>query len=623
MPGPAAADDPIRPRPPRNPGAGGECALSRSFDRRSETPADPPAIANREPEASPPEPAGGSLLPELNDLLRKSVNQIADGTRLLMESQLPPELGQILVRIDESTRTLSQVTSLIMDQWMAETGAMQPSAIDFDLRTTLGEARRSIRRMARETGNDVETRFDPAIPGSFSGDPSRLRQILFDLAGFLMFQVKDATILWECAREADGENEMTLRVSFSTTFGQMDPDAVRRAFEREGLSLLGESHGTGSILGPYHAKMLARMMNGDAGFELDGQRLLLWATVVLKKRIAPDHAETRDGRRVLFVSSSPKEVRAIVGTLEERGWDARGATTQREAVAILRESVSAGQPCSIVLVTAVLPDGTGDELAREALTILGEARAHVVVIADVGRPGDAEWARRLGLSAFLVRPLSPRTIHGVCSELRQHTDRHGGDTRGIFLTRHSMAERNERKLWVLVVDDDTVSRLSISSAVQSLGHEVYGAESASQALELYDRALFDLILMDIRMQDLDGDHVAILLRSREKAISQRPATIIGITSNPGPDDRQRCLACGMNDLLPKPIGVDTITSIIDSMKPEESLVTVWQPAWARGADPAPEAAPGESSQPSLASIMGLGPKAGGRGPVRDGEDAAA
>lgn len=598
--------------------------MSRDFDRTSEeAPADPPADAYPEPGESPSEPAGGSLLPALNDLLRKCVNQIADGTRLLMESQLPPELGQILTRIDDSTRTLSQVTSLVMDQWMAETGAMRPAAIDFDLRTTLGEARRAIRRMARETRNDVETRFDPAIPGSFSGDPSRLRQIIFDLAGFLMFQVEDETILWECAREADDENEMTLRVTFSTAPGRLDPDAVGRAFEREGLSLLRESQGTGSILGPYHAKMLARMLNGDAGFEQDDDRLLLWATVVLKKRSAPDHPEARDGRRVLFASSSPREVRALVGTLEERGWDARGATTQSEAVEIFRESVSTGQPCSIVLVTAVLPDGSGEELAAEAFTILGESKAHVVVIADVGRPGDAEWARKLGLSAFLVRPLSPRTIHGVCSELRQHTERHGGDTRGIFLTRHSMAERNERKLWVLVVDDDTVSRLSISSAVESLGHEVYGAESAAQALELYDRALFDLILMDIRMQDLDGDHVAILLRSREKAISQRPATIIGITSNPGPDDRQRCLACGMNDLLPKPIGVDTITSIIESMKPEESLVSVWQPQWARGADPSPgPASQGESSKPSLASIMGLGPGAA-KEPDGDGEDAAA
>jgi CheY-like chemotaxis protein len=598
--------------------------LSRDLDTRSQAPANPPADASREPGESPSEPGGGSLLPALNDLLRKSVNQIADGTRLLMESQLPPELGQILARIDDSTRTLSQITSLIMDQWMAETGAMRPASIDFDLRTTLGEARRSIRRMARETGNDVETRFDPAIPGSFSGDPSRLRQIIFDLAGFLMFQVKDETILWECAREADDENEMTLRVSFSTTSVRMDDDAVRRAFEREGLSLLGEYQGTGSILGPYHAKMLARMLSGDAGFEHDADRLLLWATVVLKKRAPSPAAEAMHGRRVLFVSSSPKEVRAIIGTLEERGWDARGATTQREAVALLRDSVSTGQPCSIILVTAVLPDGGGDELAREAFAILGESRVHVVMIADVGRTGDAEWARRLGLSAFLVRPLSPRTLHGVCSELHQHSERHGGDAHGIFLTRHSMAERNERKMWVLVVDDDTVSRLSISSAVQSLGHEVYGAESASQALELYDRALFDLILMDIRMQDLDGDHVALLLRSRERAISQRPATIIGITSNPGPDDRQRCLACGMNDLLPKPIGVDTITSIIDSMKPEESLVCVWQPLWARGADPSSEpGSQGESSKPSLAAIMGLGPGAGGKGPDETGEAAAA
>jgi len=498
--------------------------------------------------------------------------------------------------------------ALIMDQWMVEVGSIRPDSIDFDLRTTLGEARSSVARMAGESQNDLDTLFDPAIPSPCRGDPSRLRQIILGLAGFLMCRVRGDIIQWQCTREGDDENEMTLRVSFATTPGRVDPEVVRQAFDMGGLGVGADVRLLSAAVGLYHARLLARILGGDAGSEQNADRTLLWARVVLQKRRAEAaHSEASTGRRVLLVSSSPKEVDMLVGALRESGWDARGATTQDEALTILRDSANTGQPYGIILVTFVLPDGGADHLAREAFSILGAARVHIVLLADVGRPGDAKWAHSLGCSAYVVRPLNTRTLDKVLSELLSHSQKRGGDTRGLFVTRHSLAERNQRSRWVLVVEDDAVTRLSIMNIVRSLGHQPYGAESASEALGLCDRAQFDLILMDIRLPGLDGDQVSMLVRSRERTSGQPPAVIIGMTSTPEPEDRQRCLASGMNDLFIKPMGVDTIRSIVDSMKEEEPLLYVWQPPEARPPDPEALASASEArlKKTSLANIMGL------------------
>jgi len=226
----------------------------------------------------------------------------------------------------------------------------------------------------------------------------------------------------------------------------------------------------------------------------------------------------------------------------------------------------------------------------------------------VGRPGDAEWARRIGFSAYLVRPMKEKTLHSVLLELDRHARAQQGNTRGIFLTRHSLADKARPPLWILVVDDDELVCLSVSSALQRLGHQVYVAENGEQALELCDRARFDLILMDINMPGQNGDQIALLLRSRERSSGEPPAAIIGITSQLSTDNRQRCLASGMNDLVPKPLDITVLMGILDSMKPEEALLRVWQPTGLPGVVAEPDLAAALGRQnPSLASLMGMSP----------------
>jgi signal transduction histidine kinase/ActR/RegA family two-component response regulator len=110
---------------------------------------------------------------------------------------------------------------------------------------------------------------------------------------------------------------------------------------------------------------------------------------------------------------------------------------------------------------------------------------------------------------------------------------------------------------VLIVEDHPTNALVTGMMLQALGctyvHQSGGAAGLAQAV----RERFDLILMDVRMPDQNGDEVTRILRQRGYT-----GSIIGVTANAMPEDRERCLACGMNDYLPKPLQLDTLEAAI-------------------------------------------------------------
>ena len=117
--------------------------------------------------------------------------------------------------------------------------------------------------------------------------------------------------------------------------------------------------------------------------------------------------------------------------------------------------------------------------------------------------------------------------------------------------RSAKAESNEVGLKILVVEDNPVNSLMAVRFLEKQGHSVWAAASGEEALALSDRQLFDAILMDIQMPDIDGFEVTRRIRQTERA--ERRVLVIATTAHALDGDRERCLAAGMDDYLTKPL----------------------------------------------------------------------
>ena len=107
-------------------------------------------------------------------------------------------------------------------------------------------------------------------------------------------------------------------------------------------------------------------------------------------------------------------------------------------------------------------------------------------------------------------------------------------------------------LRILIAEDNAVNVLILEKTLEEYGCEFVSTGNGIEALQTYRSERFDLILMDVQMPEMDG--IAATQRIRYEEINTgRHSPIIALTAHAQQGDRERCLAAGMDDYLPKPV----------------------------------------------------------------------
>jgi signal transduction histidine kinase len=110
---------------------------------------------------------------------------------------------------------------------------------------------------------------------------------------------------------------------------------------------------------------------------------------------------------------------------------------------------------------------------------------------------------------------------------------------------------------VLVVEDNAINQMVVSNMLESMGLQVKTANNGIEALDLLERYPFDLILMDCQMPEMDGYQTTQRIR-RDQRQTLAMIPIVALTANAMVEDRERCLAAGMNDYLSKPVTMQVL-----------------------------------------------------------------
>jgi CheY-like chemotaxis protein len=115
-----------------------------------------------------------------------------------------------------------------------------------------------------------------------------------------------------------------------------------------------------------------------------------------------------------------------------------------------------------------------------------------------------------------------------------------------------------------VVEDNPVNQQVLTLLLEKAGHRVTVVGNGREAVERLPGQPFDLVLMDVQMPEMDGVRATKLIRQREKAVGGH-IPIVAVTANAIQSERQRCLAAGMDDYLPKPIRAAELFALIDRL----------------------------------------------------------
>lgn len=118
-------------------------------------------------------------------------------------------------------------------------------------------------------------------------------------------------------------------------------------------------------------------------------------------------------------------------------------------------------------------------------------------------------------------------------------------------------------LRVLLAEDNLMNRALAESFLQKLGCMVATAEDGGEAVEVFRRDRFDVILMDIQMPNLDGLEATHVIRTFENGLNHTP--IVALTAHASEGWRERCLDAGMDEYLTKPLSLDVLRDCLASL----------------------------------------------------------
>jgi CheY-like chemotaxis protein len=255
----------------------------------------------------------------------------------------------------------------------------------------------------------------------------------------------------------------------------------------------------------------------------------------------------------LLVSDRTSGATIHIARFREAGVVAEHVSSSQQGLDRWRELSAAGRAPQFLVVQDELPDGSGAELARRIRNLDPIRETRIVLLAPLNRTFPAE-----DRALFVAVCHTPLKCHGFLDALT----RNGDDAGSSSSVERSSNLPSVHGLRVLLADDNPVNRKLGERQLTRLDMVVTLACNGAEAVELAKTSIFDLVLMDCQMPEMDGYEAARLLRRSNGGANDPSIPIIALTAHALDGDRERCLEAGMDDYLTKPLDTKRLLDLI-------------------------------------------------------------
>ena len=470
------------------------------------------------------------------------------------------QVQHCLKKITLSSRHLLGLINDVLDMSKIESGKLTLNMDQVSLREVMDSIVSIVQPQVRSKHQQFDVFIHDITTENVCCDSVRLNQVLLNILGnALKFTPEEGKIEVSLYEEDSPNGEDYVRTHLRVKDNGIGmtkefKDKIFESFVREDSARVRRTEGSG--LGMAITKYIVDAMGGTIEVESElGKGSEFHVTLDLQRAETPEEEMILPEWNILVVDDDRQLCESTAVSLKSIGVKADWVLNAEQAMEMIHHRVTAHDPYHIILLDWKLPDVDGITAAKEIRKRYGSDTPILLISAYDWSEIEAE-AKDVGITGFISKPLFRSTLFYGLKPFAESTEppqESHEDKAADFTGRR-----------ILLAEDNDLNWEIASELLSDLGMELEWAENGLICVDKFKASpvgFYDAILMDLRMPVMTGYEATAVIRKQARPDSNIP--IIAMTADAFAEDIKKCLDCGMNAHIAKPIDIREVSRLLE------------------------------------------------------------